>query len=156
MIIYYFKENQIFFQNHMREEAVYQSSNNALSIQQLAQYYLVDYEAARRLIARKFNFVQKTPVMLVHNYCLMFPTLSPQHQECVWLNYYAIDCIKDLGNHHVGIYFKRRIDHFHFPSIKNDECLVIDGDIRGIRTQMKRCKVLHETLLHHRHILNLT
>ena len=93
------------------------------------------YEGRRNATMKILKVKQKVPILLSAKE-LLFPTHSPEHQECTWLNYYAID---KVHKHTQGCMIE----------FLNHTQLVLTNDIRTIRMQMKRCVIYDSYLTHH-------
>ena len=93
------------------------------------------YEGRRHATIEILKVKQKVPILLSSKE-LLFPTHSPEHLDCTWVNYYAIHKV----HHHSQGCMIEFINHTY---------LVLTNDIRTIKMQMKRCMLYDSYLTQH-------
>lgn len=110
--------------SHQEKIAPFTSTKEVLF--SLCLNYGATYEGRRTATSKILNIKQKVPIFLSNNE-LLFPTHSPDHKECAWINYYAI---LDYHKHQKGCLF---------VFIDGSE-IILPCSIRTIKTQMERCQ----------------
>lgn len=65
------------------------------------------YNIQRQFIIDHFNYYIKTPIILSeYNKIILFPTASPESNDCIWIAYNNIDRYVEVDKKYTEIYFK--------------------------------------------------
>lgn len=65
------------------------------------------YNIQRQFIIDHFNYYIKTPIILSeYNKIILFPTASPESNDCIWIAYNNIDRYVEIDKKYTEIYFK--------------------------------------------------
>lgn len=80
--------------------------NSLKFIKKCCRFYGHSYNIQRQNIIDNFNFYIKTPIVLSeYNMIILFPTTSPNSNDCIWIAYNNVDrYVKE--NNYTKIYFK--------------------------------------------------
>ena len=118
--------------------------------------YETNFEGNRKTVRKNHNYIQKTPLLLLKDYQLFFPTCSHKEDHCCWVNFYNVSNIVMTSDYNLFINF----DFKNYYSLSSSSTLIeVPCNRRTLRKQMKRCEqidkfVADKDILFKNHALN--
>lgn len=131
-IIHYIEDH------HVMKKQVHDES--VVIMEKLLHAFYHTFESNQYLVYRQHGYYQKVPLLIDFNKYLFFPTHGRKEKLCCWINYYCIEKIKKTADG-TQIQFT---NHYLMNNGKMSE-MILDVDIRVLRKQMQRCKMIHES-----------
>lgn len=142
-LLYYYHEK-----SHQNEVKTKHFSCSATHLMKsVCQNFETDFDGNRKAIKKNHKFIQKTPVLIIRNHSLFFPTCSIESTLCSWINYYCVsDYVASKNQIKVEFSmqssFRDKITHPNHREMILKEDVWIECSFRVFKKQMQRCTVI--------------
>lgn len=150
-LLYYYEKRT----NHNEVKTQFFNCTATYFMKKVCQNFETDFEGNRKAIKKNHHFIQKTPILVLFNHSLFFPTCSIESEKCSWINFYCVSehftCKHDqihleFQSH---VFFRERLmNPYQTKSGEVDSSLNCDVWIecsqRVFKKQLQRCKEIDQ------------